>query len=93
MLNYLNPYSILCGLCDDLGEFLTEDISLDQVDEVVKDCVSEYVWDLRLEYKDDSEDRDDGSADDCRYEMAQYQNDMRTVEKLFIESCSCDREF
>lgn len=87
MLKHLNPYSLLCGFSDDLGEFLTEDISLEQVEEVVKDCVSEYVWDLNLEYKDDGEDCDVDTADDYRYEMAQYQNDMRAVEKLFNESC------
>lgn len=87
MLKNLNPYSILCGYCDDLGEFLTEDISLEQVEEVVKDCVSEYVWDLNLEYEDDRENCDVDTTDDYRYEMAQYQNDMRAVEKLFIESC------
>lgn len=87
MLKNLNPYSILYGFCDGLGEFLTEDISLDQVEEVVKDCVSEFVWDLNLEYKDDREDRVVDTADDYRYEMAQYQNDIRAVEKLFIESC------
>ena len=87
MLKNLNPYSIIYGFCDGLGEFLTEDISLDQVEEVVKDCVSEFVWDLNLEYKDDREDRVVDTADDYRYEMAQYQNDIRAVEKLFIESC------
>lgn len=83
----VNAHSVLCGLCDELGEFLTEDISLDRVEEVIEDYASEYVWDLRLEYEDDREDRDDGPVDDCRYEIAQYQNDTRAVERLFIESC------
>ena len=83
----MNAHSILCGLCDELGEFLTEDISLGKVEKVVEDCVSEYVWDLRLEYEDDGEDCDDGSACDCRYEIVKYQNDTRAVERLFVESC------
>lgn len=87
LLKNINPFSILCGFCDELGEFLAEDISLDQVEEVIKDCVSEYVWDLSLEYKDNMEDCDVDAADDYRYEIAQYQNEIRTVEKLFIESC------
>ena len=87
LLENLNADSILYGFCDELGEYLTEDISLDQVEEAVKDCVSEYVWDLRLEYKDDREGCDDDTADDYQYEMTLYQNDMRAVEKLFIESC------
>lgn len=87
LLKYLNPYSMLCGFCDELGEFLTEDISLDRVEEVIEDYASEYVWDLRLEYEDDREDHNDGPVDDCRYEIAKYQNDTRAVERLFIESC------
>ena len=83
----VNARSVFCGLCDELGEFLTEDISLDRVEEVIEDYAFEYVWDLRLEYEDDRDDRDDGSACDCRYEIAQYQNDTRAVERLFIESC------
>ena len=83
----VNAHSILCGLCDELGDFLTEDISLDRVEEVIEDYASEYVWDLRLEYEDDREDRDDGPVDDCRHEIAQYQNDTKAVERLFIESC------
>ena len=73
--------------CDELGEFLTEDISLDRVEEAIEDYAAEYVRDLRLEYEDDRGDRDDGPVDDCRYEIAQYQNDTRAVERLFIESC------
>lgn len=87
LVKNVNAHSVLCGLCDELGEFLTEDISLDRVEEVIEDYASEYVWDLRLEYEDDREDHDDGPVDDCRYEIAQYQNDTRAVERLFIESC------
>lgn len=87
LVKNMNAHSILCGLCDELGEFLTEDISLDQVEKVVEDCVSEYVWDLRLEYEDDMGDCNDGSACDSRYDIAKYQNDTRAVERLFIESC------
>ena len=83
----VNAHSVLCGLCDELGEFLTKDISLDRVEEAIEDYAAEYVRDLRLEYEDDRGDRDDGPVDDCRYEIAQYQNDTRAVERLFIESC------
>lgn len=83
----VNAHSVLCGLSDELGEFLTEDISLDRVEEAIEDYAAEYVRDLRLEYEDDRGDRDDGPVDDCRYEIAQYQNDTRAVERLFIESC------